>query len=275
MSQEPDRRLTSAVRRIACAAAVVVIECTSRPLQTPAGGDRIAWIERCNKFVVVVVCAWRGAASAPRGLPGWRDGGMAGLMIEARDRTKQAFQRVAAAELPALYGLARRLVGDDAEDLVQEALLHAYRSFGSLKHDSAAGSWLKRILVNVFRDQLRRRTRSVQELPIPMDQPDDFSLYRTLVEQDPLPYSDTLHHDYLEAFGNQDVREVLMRLPELYRAPLVLRYMDGFATKEIARMLEVPLGTVLARLHRGRKRFERELWAYAQETGLLLKGVVG
>jgi RNA polymerase sigma-70 factor, ECF subfamily len=54
----------------------------------------------------------------------------------------------------------------------------------------------------------------------------------------------------------------------------VLRYMDGFATKEIARLLDVPLGTVLARLHRGRKRFERELWAYAQETGLLLKGTV-
>jgi RNA polymerase sigma-70 factor, ECF subfamily len=70
------------------------------------------------------------------------------------------------------------------------------------------------------------------------------------------------------------VREVLLRLPELYRAPLVLRYMDGFATKEIARLLEVPLGTVLARLHRGRKRFEQELWAYAQETGLLLRGTV-
>ena len=85
-----------------------------------------------------------------------------------------------------------------------------------------------------------------------------------------MPYSDTLHHDYLQAFGNEDVREVLLRLPELYRAPLVLRYMDGFATKEIACLLEVPLGTVLARLHRGRKRFERELWAYAQETGLPL-----
>jgi RNA polymerase sigma-70 factor (ECF subfamily) len=61
-----------------------------------------------------------------------------------------------------------------------------------------------------------------------------------------------------------------MRLPVLYRAPLVLRYMDGFATKEIARMLDSPLGTILARLHRGRKRFEIEMWAYAEETGLLI-----
>ena len=179
------------------------------------------------------------------------------------------------AELPALYWLARRLVRDGAEDLVQETLLLAYRSYGTLRQDAAAGPWLKRIMVNVFRDQLRRQARSVEELPVEeVEEVEDFSLYRTLVEQDPLPYSDTLHHDYLRAFAKEDVREVLLRLPEIYRAPLVLRYMDGFATKEIARLLEVPLGTVLARLHRGRKRFEQELWAYAQETGLLLKGAV-
>lgn len=187
-------------------------------------------------------------------------------MVDDRDRTKESFQRLASAELAGLYWLARRLVRDGAEDLVQEALLNAYRSYETLKQDRAAGPWLKSILVNVFRDQLRRQARSVEELPV--EQVEDFSLYRTLVEHDPLPYSDTLHHDYLRAFGKEDVREVLMRLPEIYRVPLVLRYMDGFATKEIARMLDTPLGTVLARLHRGRKRFERELWAYAQETEL-------
>jgi RNA polymerase sigma-70 factor, ECF subfamily len=193
-------------------------------------------------------------------------------MVEVPEQSKEAFRRLAVAELPALYALARRLVADGAEDLVQEALLRAYRSFGALKEDAAAGRWLKTIMVNVFRDQLRKQARSVRELP--MDGVEEFSLYRTLVEEDPLPYSDTLHHDFLQALGKEDVREVLMRLPELYRAPLVLRYMDGFATKEIARMLRVPLGTVLARLHRGRRRFERELWAYAQETGLLLKRAV-
>jgi len=193
-------------------------------------------------------------------------------MVRVQDRTKESFQRLASAELAGLYSLARRLVRDGAEDLVQEALLHAYRSFETLKADAAAGPWLKSILVNVFRDQLRRKARSVQELPV--EQVENFSLYRTLVEQDPLPYSDTLHHDYLQAFSKEDVREVLMRLPEIYRAPLVLRYMDGFATKEIARMLDTPLGTVLARLHRGRKRFESEMWAYAQQTGLLLRETV-
>jgi RNA polymerase sigma-70 factor, ECF subfamily len=189
--------------------------------------------------------------------------------VGVHDRTKESFQRLASAELPALYSLARRLVRDGAEDLMQEMLIRAYRSFGTLEEDDAAARWLKSILVNVFRDELRKRARSVDELPV--QEVDGFSLYRTLVEVDPLPYSDTLHLDFLRAFGTDDVREVLLRLPELYRAPLVLRYMDGFATKEIARMLDVPLGTVLARLHRGRKRFEAELWAYAEETDLLIR----
>jgi RNA polymerase sigma-70 factor (ECF subfamily) len=189
--------------------------------------------------------------------------------VEVPARTREAFQQMAAAELSALYSLARRLVRDGAEDLVQESLIRAYRSFGTLKEDEAGGRWLKSILVNVFRDHLRKRARSVEEVLV--EDVDGFSLYRTLVEVDPMPYSDTLHVDFLRAFGADDVRDVLLRLPEIYRVPLVLRYIDGFSTKEIARMLDLPLGTVLARLHRGRKRFETELWAYAEETDLLSK----
>lgn len=186
------------------------------------------------------------------------------------ESTKDAFRRVVGPELPGLYGLARRLVRDGADDLVQEALLQAYRGFGSLRDETAAGRWLKAILVNVFRDELRKRARAVVELPV--EEIEDFSLYRTLIDEDPLPYSDTLHHDFLGAFGVEDVREVLLRLPQLYRTPLVLAYIDGFSTKEIAHMLDVPLGTILARLHRGRKRFEREMWVYAEETRLLTGG---
>jgi RNA polymerase sigma-70 factor (ECF subfamily) len=187
--------------------------------------------------------------------------------VETRDRTKEAFQRMVISELPGMYSLAHRLVRAGAEDLVQDALLRGYRSFESLRDDAAMGPWLKSILVNVFRDHVRKEARLPRELPV--EDVEDFSLYRTLVEQDPLPYSDTLHHDFLQAFGREDVREVLMRLSEIYRVPLVLRYMDGFATKEIARVLGVPLGTVLARLHRGRKVFEKQLWAYAVEADLL------
>lgn len=188
--------------------------------------------------------------------------------VVTADRTKDAFRRLVTPALPSVYALARRLVRGGAEDLVQEALLQAYRAFPTLRDDAAVGRWLKAILVNAYRDQLRKQARSVEELPV--EEVEDFSLYRTLAEVDPLPYSDTLHHDFLWAFSREDVREVLLRLPEIYRAPLVLKYMDGFATKEIARMLDAPLGTILARLHRGRKRFELEMWAYAEETNLLV-----
>jgi RNA polymerase sigma-70 factor (ECF subfamily) len=192
------------------------------------------------------------------------------MSIGTRDRTNEAFEELARKELPGLYSLARRLVRDGAEDLVQEALLQGYRGFGALKTDAAAGRWLKTILVNVFRDQLRKRARAVEE--VAAGDLDDFSLYRTLIDEDPFPYSDSLHTDFLDTFGREDLREVLLRLPDIYRAPLVLRYMEGFSTKEIARQLEAPLGTILARLHRGRNLFERTMWAYAQESGLTPRG---
>jgi RNA polymerase sigma-70 factor, ECF subfamily len=180
---------------------------------------------------------------------------------------QEDFEALARGQLPRLYSLARRLVGDGAEDLVQECLMRAYRSFDSLSAPEAGGRWLQAILVNAFRDGLRKETRRVDEVAV--DDIDDFSLYRTIADEDPFPYSDSLHLDFLRAFGPDDVHSLLMRMPEIYRVPLVLRYMHGFATKEIARMLDAPLGTVLARLHRGRKLFERELWSYAEEADLL------
>ena len=87
-------------------------------------------------------------------------------MVEVQDRTRESFQRLASAELPALYWLARRLVRDGAEDLVQETLLRAYRSYGTLELDAAAGPWLKSILVNVHRDQLRRQPARRRSCPL-------------------------------------------------------------------------------------------------------------
>lgn len=185
-------------------------------------------------------------------------------------RSREAFQALARAELPRLLALARRLCSGDAEDLVQEALLRGYRSYPSLDDDRAAGGWLRTILVNVHRDRMRQCARKFEELPVA--DPDSFSLYRRIADEDPLPYSDTLHLDFLHAFSKEDVRQVLLRLPQMYRVPLVLCHMAGYATKEVAREYELPLGTVLARLHRGRKAFEREMWSYAEQNGLLKSG---
>lgn len=181
---------------------------------------------------------------------------------------RESFEVLARESLPRLYATACRLAGPArAEDLVQETLLRGYRSFHGLREHEAAAGWLRTILVNVFRDRLRAEQREVDE--VQSDDVESFSLYRVIAEEDPFPYSDTLHLDFLKAFGREDVHEVLLRLPEIYRAPLVLVYMEGYATKEVARLLGAPLGTVLARLHRGRKMFEREMWSYAEEADLL------
>ena len=185
---------------------------------------------------------------------------------EAADR----FRSLAERELARLYALARRLVGDDAEDVVQETLLRAYRSFSRLDDESAGGTWLTTILVNCCRDHWRKQGRRVEE--VELDEADDFSLFRKIADEDPFPYSDSVHVDFLQQFGTEDVRAVLASLPELYRVPLVLVHMAGYHVKEVAYMLDVPLGTMLARLHRGRKAFERELWSYAERNGLLKEG---
>ena len=180
------------------------------------------------------------------------------------------FRALAERELPRLYALARRLVGDEAEDVVQECLLRAYRSFSQLEHEQAGSKWLTSILVNCCRDHWRARGRRVEV--VELDEADEFSLFRKIADEDPFPYSDSVHLDFLHQFGGEDVRAVLAALPELYRVPLVLVHMAGYHVKEVAFMLGVPLGTMLARLHRGRKLFEGELWGYAEQNGLLKEG---
>jgi RNA polymerase sigma-70 factor, ECF subfamily len=186
-----------------------------------------------------------------------------------RSGADERFRRLVVDQLPRLYRVARRLVDDEAEDAVQDCLLRAYRGYGRLADDRAAPAWLMRILVNCCRDRLRSRARR----PEPVDLGDEeFSLFRKLADEDPFPYSDSLHLDFLQQFGPEDVRAVLAALPALYRTPLVLVCMEGYHVKEVAFMLGTPVGTMLARLHRGRKLFERELWTYAEANHLLREG---
>jgi RNA polymerase sigma-70 factor (ECF subfamily) len=212
----------------------------------------IALASRCNNFVCVSVFPRQGVVCAEQ---------------PAAASSQRGFQVLAERELPRLYRIARRLVGEEAEDALQDALLKAYRGYSALAEEAAGPAWLSAILVNCCRDRVRARGRRAAE--VELDETDDFSLYRTIAAEDPFPYSDSLHLDFLHQFGNEDVRAVLGELPELYRVPLVLCYCEGYQVKEVAHLLEVPLGTMLARLHRGRKLFERTLWDYAQEHGLL------
>ncbi len=174
-------------------------------------------------------------------------------------------------ELPRRNRGGRRGVGDQGGGAVQDTLLKAHRAYGRLEDEAAGPAWLTAILVNCCRDRARARARRPEE--VELDEVEEFSLFRKIADEDPFPYSDSLHLDFLQQFGAEDVRAVLADLPERYRVPLVLAHCEGYQVKEVASFLGVPLGTVLARLHRGRKLFERRLWDYAEEHGLLKEGV--
>lgn len=180
---------------------------------------------------------------------------------------RESFGAVAREQLPWLYSLARRLVSDGAEDVVQECLLKAYRSFDSLRDVQAAPAWFRQILLNCVRDRYRQDSGLPREEPV--DDLPEHSLFRKIAEEDPWPYSDSVHLDFLHSFEEDDVWRVLDRVKPLYRAPLVLVHMEGMSTQQVARMFGVAQGTVLSWLHRGRKLFERELWEYATEQRLL------
>ena len=126
-------------------------------------------------------------------------------------QNRSAFRELARTQLPRLYGLARRLVGDDAEDAVQDCLLKGFERFHQLSDEAAAPAWLSAILVNCCRDRLRAKARRPDE--VDFEELERFSLYRTIAYEVPFPYSDSLHLDFLAAFGPDDVRAVLLRLP--------------------------------------------------------------
>ena len=132
----------------------------------------------------------------------------------------KAFRTLAREQLPRLVSIARRLVGDDAEDMVQECLVKAFQGFTQLRDLGAGPGWLASILVNCCRDLVRTSARHPAE--IDYDDLEHFSLFKHIAYEDPYPYSDSLHLDFLDEFTAEDVRAVVMRLPLTYRSPKIL-----------------------------------------------------
>jgi RNA polymerase sigma-70 factor (ECF subfamily) len=189
--------------------------------------------------------------------------------VEPESELRRQFEKLAVPHLRAVYGLALRLTGDrtTAEDLAQETFLKAFRAFGSLRDTDRVRPWLFQILSRLISDFGRGRAAEASSFD-PQDL-DRFSLYDLIWEEDPYPYSDRLHDDFLAAFRDEDVRRALLGLPEAYRLPLVLLYVEDLSYRELAEVLGCPVGTVMSRLHRGRKILERELWECAKRRGLV------
>jgi len=177
-----------------------------------------------------------------------------------------------APDLDRLYGYCVRLAGDphDAEDLVQETLLRAIRRRSTLRDPARTRAWLFAIATNCWKDLGRARGRTPRTTPHDsVDENDRFSLFQTIAIEDPFPYSDALHLDFLRLFEDEDIQAVFTTMTPAFRAPILLTTIHGFSCKEAAGILEIPLGTLLSRLHRGRKQLERGLWEYAVRRRLV------
>jgi len=186
--------------------------------------------------------------------------------VEAPDSGSR-FAQLVLPHLQAVYRLAARLTGNAsaAEDLTQETFLKALEAFPSLRHPERVRPWLFQILSRLVVDRHRSLEREVS-LEDSGDA-DRFSLFDRVADEDPFPYSERLHDDFLALFQDEDVRRALLSLPEVYRVPLVLVYTEELSYRELAEVLGCPLGTVMSRLHRGRKLVERALWDCACRRG--------
>jgi RNA polymerase sigma-70 factor (ECF subfamily) len=183
-----------------------------------------------------------------------------------REELERRFEFEAMPLLPGLYSAGYRLTRNaaDAEDLVQETYLRAFRSFHQFQPGTNLKAWLYRILTNTFINSYRKKQREPQT--VSDDEIEDWYLYSKMSDEGFEPSAETA---VLESLPDEDVQEALSSLPEQFRIAVLLADVEGFSYKEIAEITGVPIGTVMSRLHRGRKALEKRLWDVVKERGLV------
>ncbi len=175
------------------------------------------------------------------------------------------FEAAVAENIDALYRGALRMTRkpEEAEDLVQETFLRAYRFQHQFQPGTNFKAWLFKIQTNLFRSRYRKQYNSPQSL----DNTEEFYLYQHLGAD--VPQGDDPAADVLDKLGVEEVRKAIEDLPPAYRETVLLTDVEGFSYKETAEILDVPVGTVMSRLHRGRQRLQQSLYDYAKESGVV------
>ncbi|MEK6589524.1 MAG: sigma-70 family RNA polymerase sigma factor [Nitrospinota bacterium] len=180
---------------------------------------------------------------------------------------KKEFEELALPHIDSLYNFALKLTGNvtEAEDLVQETYLKAYRFFHKYKKNTYIKAWLFRILKNTFINIYRRKKKEPEKI--------DFNSVEKFIDQltdtNSSIFKDDISNDMLKDILNDEVKLAVDALPEEFRTVILLFDIEGFSYQEIAGILGCPVGTVMSRLHRGRKILYKNLTDYAKERGIL------
>jgi RNA polymerase sigma-70 factor (ECF subfamily) len=185
--------------------------------------------------------------------------------------TKGKFTSDAMQYAPQLFSTALRMTRNrsDAEDLVQETYIKGWRSFHTFQEGTNLRAWLFRIMTNTYINKYNAKKRKGTE--VELDDVEELFLYKRLGSIDQSQLSSSAEDQMLDLFTDDEVKNALESLPEDFRIPVLLSDVDGFAYKEIAEMLEIPIGTVMSRLHRGRKAMQKMLYEYARDRGLIIE----
>jgi len=180
-----------------------------------------------------------------------------------------AFSDLAMEYMPALYTAALRMTRNpaDAEDLVQETYLKAYRAFGSFELGTNLKAWLYRILTNTYINTYRAKKRRPEIADV--EDIEDLYLYRRLSGDQTPGLGRSAEEEALERFTDTDVKEAIESLPDTFRMAVLLADVEGFSYKEIAEITDVPIGTVMSRIHRGRKALQKALVDRGSTRGLV------
>jgi RNA polymerase sigma-70 factor (ECF subfamily) len=155
----------------------------------------------------------------------------------------------------------------DAEDLVQETYLKAYRAFASFEAGTNLRAWLYKILTNTFINSYRSAKRRPEIADV--EDVEDLYMYRRLSGDQPTGLGRSAEDEVVDRFTDTEVKEAIEALPEAFRIAVLLADVEGFSYKEIADITEVPIGTVMSRIHRGRKALQKALFEFGAARGLV------